>query len=104
MSGLQIVLLCAAGIGQYAVANIKNNNRLRLPTEIKNQEQALQKPFLKKLVETYSVNGLNAALFTFISDSDQYPWTHHCVYLIRPRASLRHLGPRSRADKFTNSH
>jgi hypothetical protein len=47
--GRQLVILCAIGLGQSAVAAMKEANRLLLPQEIRKHKAALQKPILQTL-------------------------------------------------------
>jgi hypothetical protein len=55
--GPQLVLICAVGLGQSAIAGMKEHNRLRLPLEVKKHEHALKSPIIHKLAEENCAKG-----------------------------------------------
>ena len=61
-AGLGMVALCAVGLGQSTVGNMKDQLRLRLPLAIKNREGELNCATLRGLVEKYSAKGLSNTL------------------------------------------
>jgi hypothetical protein len=63
VNGVQAIVLCAVGLGQYAVANMREKERLQLPSEIKNRGVALKSPLFQNLAEIYSAEGLSYLMF-----------------------------------------
>jgi hypothetical protein len=54
LCGIEMVILCAVGLGKSAVAAMKDRVRLRLPSRIKPQTDSLGHSILRKLVDEYS--------------------------------------------------
>lgn len=54
LCGIEMVTLCAVGLGKSAVASMKDSVRLRLPSRIKPQTDSLGRSLLRKLVDEYS--------------------------------------------------
>ncbi len=59
--GLQAVVLWAVGLGQSAVANMKERLKIDLVAAVKAQKEALSCAVLEKLVEEYSAKGQRTA-------------------------------------------
>jgi hypothetical protein len=57
MCGLEMVTLCAVGLGKSAVAAMKDRVRLRLPSRIKLETETFKRSILRKLVDEYSDKG-----------------------------------------------
>ena len=55
--GAQLVVICVVGLGQSAIASMREPTRLRLQVEIKKYEKALKCPILDRLAEEYRVKG-----------------------------------------------
>lgn len=55
--GAQMVVLCAVGLGQSAVAGMKERARLGLPSEIGSRKGSLECPDLQLLVENHRLRG-----------------------------------------------
>lgn len=55
--GLQAVVLCAVGLGQSAVANMRERLKIDLVAAVKAQKEVLSCAILEKLVEKYSTEG-----------------------------------------------
>jgi phosphoribosylformimino-5-aminoimidazole carboxamide ribonucleotide (ProFAR) isomerase len=55
--GSQLVVASSVGIGQAAIAGMKELTRLRLPLEIKKHERALKSPNLQKVVNKFCIKG-----------------------------------------------
>jgi hypothetical protein len=65
--GSQLVVASAVGIGQSAIAGMKELTRLRLPSEIKKHEGALKSPGLQKVVNELCMKGRDTLSFTNMS-------------------------------------
>lgn len=65
--GRQAVVLCAVGLGQSAVANMKESLKIELVAAVKAQKEALSCAILEKLVEEYSVKGRCIAILLFLN-------------------------------------
>lgn len=57
MCGLEMVTLCAVGLGKSTVAAMKDRVRLQLPSRIKLKADTLGRPILRKLADEYSRKG-----------------------------------------------
>ncbi|KAF1348411.1 hypothetical protein EJ07DRAFT_24361, partial [Lizonia empirigonia] len=65
--GSQLVVAISVGIGQSAIASMKELTRLRLPLEIKKYERALKSPTLQKVAEEFCSKGRDTLSFTNIT-------------------------------------
>ncbi|OAF61157.2 hypothetical protein VC83_02518 [Pseudogymnoascus destructans] len=54
VNGVQAIVLSAVGLGQSAVANMREKERLQLPSEIKKRGEALESPLFQELAGIYS--------------------------------------------------
>ncbi|MCJ1473156.1 hypothetical protein MMC13_001807 [Lambiella insularis] len=73
--GLQAVVLCAVGLGQSAVANMRERLKIDFVSAVKAQKEALSCAILEKLVEEYAAK-VSLSQNAQQSEFDQQPqWT-----------------------------
>ena len=63
VNGVQAIVLCAVGLGQSAVANMRDKERLQLLSEIKKRGKALKSPLFQNLAMIHSAEGLSYLMF-----------------------------------------
>ena len=63
VNGVQAIVLCAVGLGQSAVANMRDKERLQLLSEIKKRGKALKSTLFQNLAKIHSAEGLSYLMF-----------------------------------------